>query len=47
VFDDCDKPSVEPSTSLVTETKRKATVVRTSLITGSDDDLPPDGWCWI
>lgn len=47
VFDDCDKPKVEPSTSLVTETKRKSTVIRTSLITGSDDDLPPEGWCWI
>ena len=47
VFDDCDKPSADPTTSLVTETKPRRTIVRTTFTTGTDEDVPPDGWCWI
>ena len=47
VFDNCDKPPGEPTTSLVTETKGKKTSTRTTFTTGSNSDLPPKGWCWI
>ena len=47
VFDDCDKPSTDPTTSLITETKARRTIVRTTFTTGTDEDLPPKGWCWI
>ena len=47
VFDDCDKPPADPTTSVVTETTDNKTRTRTTVTTGSDKDLPPKGWCWI
>ncbi len=47
VFDNCDKPPTDPATALVTETSDGAVVTRTTFTTGSDQDLPPTGWCWI
>ena len=47
IFDDCDKPPADPATSLVTETEGGQTKVRTTFTTGTADDLPPSGWCWI
>ena len=47
IFDDCDKPPVDPTTSLVTETTGTVTSTRTTFTTGSNEDLPPKGWCWI
>lgn len=47
VFDNCDKPSGDPTTSLVTETNGNKTSTRTTFTTGSNADLPPEGWCWI
>lgn len=47
VFDDCDKPSSDPTSSVVTETKASRTITRTTFSTGSSDDVPPEGWCWI
>lgn len=47
IFDDCDKPATDPTTSLITETTGGKTSVRTTFTTGTNEDLPPDGWCWI
>lgn len=47
IFDDCDKPPGDPTTSLVTETTGNKTNTRTTFTTGTNDDLPPTGWCWI
>jgi dolichyl-phosphate-mannose-protein mannosyltransferase len=45
-FDKCDKP--KPVTrSIVTETVGARTRTRTTLRTGKNSDLPPEGWCWI
>ena len=45
VFDQCDRP--EPSRSILTETTGGRTRTRTTVQTGQNEDLPPDGWCWI
>lgn len=47
IFDNCDKPSGDPTTSLVTETVGRKTRTRTTFTTGTSEDLPPNGWCWI
>jgi len=47
IFDNCDKPASDPTTSLVTETTGGKTSTRTTFTTGTEDDLPPEGWCWI
>lgn len=47
IFDNCDKPPTDPTTSFVTETTGGKTSTRTTFTTGSDADLPPTGWCWI
>jgi dolichyl-phosphate-mannose--protein O-mannosyl transferase len=45
-FDHCDRP--KPATrSIVTETVGGRTRTRTTLRTGENADLPPEGWCWI
>jgi dolichyl-phosphate-mannose-protein mannosyltransferase len=46
VFDQCDRPEPE-TTSILTETVGGRTRTRTTLRTGENADLPPDGWCWI
>lgn len=47
VFDNCDKPAADPTTSVLTEVADRRTSTRTTLTTGSNSDLPPEGWCWI
>ena len=47
IFDNCDKPPGDPTTSLVTETMGRSTTTRTTFTTGTNEDLPPTGWCWI
>ena len=47
IFDNCDKPAGDPTTALVTETSGGKTSTRTTFTTGTNDDLPPTGWCWI
>lgn len=47
IFDNCDKPPADPTTALITETTGGKTSVRTTFTTGTDEDLPPTGWCWI
>ena len=47
IFDNCDKPAAGPTTSVVTEITGNKTNLRTTFTTGSNSDLPPEGWCWI
>jgi len=47
IFDNCDKPPGDPTTSLITETLGKRTTMRTTFTTGTSQDVPPSGWCWI
>lgn len=47
VFDDCEKPLGSPITSVVTETSGRELSTRTTFTTGTNEDLPPSGWCWI
>jgi dolichyl-phosphate-mannose--protein O-mannosyl transferase len=46
VFDDCDKPAGVATKTTVTTTKNGREVVETK-DTMKNDDLPPNGWCWI
>ena len=47
IFDNCDKPTGDPTTSFVTETSGGRTNTRATFTTGTNEDLPPTGWCWI
>lgn len=47
IFDNCDKPAADPTTSVITETTNDITTTRTTFTTGENPDLPPEGWCWI
>ncbi|MDP9069371.1 MAG: phospholipid carrier-dependent glycosyltransferase [Actinomycetota bacterium] len=47
VFDNCEKPPADPATAVVTETLDGKVSTRTTFTTGTAEDLPPTGWCWI
>jgi len=45
-FESCDRIPAKTTTSTSVETRRRATVTRTSVST-LEESPPPDGWCWI
>lgn len=47
LFDNCDKPATDATTSVVTEITEGVLSTRTTFMTTLGDDLPPKGWCWI
>ncbi len=46
IFDNCEKPTGETTTTQVTVTEGTEVKVTTSETT-TGGDLPPEGWCWI
>ena len=45
-FESCDRTPPKTATSTFLQTKRRATLTRTSVST-LQESPPPDGWCWI
>lgn len=47
VFDNCDKPPGDPTTTTLTETVDGVATTRVVETTTDTGSIPPTGWCWI
>jgi dolichyl-phosphate-mannose--protein O-mannosyl transferase len=47
IFDNCDKPPGDPTTSYITGTDAEGNPSYTETEVSTTEDHPPTGWCWI